>query len=147
MKTNKRGLLTITAMGIFLLFSSGCSSPGQKVEKAKEGLEEAKEDLLKAQTDSIADFELFKKEAEEQMAANDDVIAAFKRRSTQKGKVRAGDMKIINELEQRNVNIRKKIADYTDADKNNWTSFKAEVRHDLEGLGSALKDVTVKNSK
>jgi hypothetical protein len=31
--------------------------------------------------------------------------------------------------------------------KTDWESFKTEFNHDMEGLGQALKDVTVNNKK
>ena len=31
--------------------------------------------------------------------------------------------------------------------KENWEKFKAEFNHDMDGLGSAFKDLTVKNVK
>ncbi len=29
----------------------------------------------------------------------------------------------------------------------NWEAFRTEFSHDMDGLGSAFKDITVKNSK
>ena len=60
----KKSILTIAAAGfISAVIIAGCNSPAKKVENAQENLQEAKQELSQAQQDSVADFELFKKES------------------------------------------------------------------------------------
>ncbi|MBA3707137.1 MAG: hypothetical protein H0W84_14905 [Bacteroidetes bacterium] len=56
--------------------------------------------------------------------------------------------KRINELEQKNKDLKKRMADYNEQDgKSNWQLFKTEFTHDMDELGNALKDLTVRNTK
>ncbi|MDP1725241.1 MAG: hypothetical protein Q8M15_00555 [Bacteroidota bacterium] len=145
----KKIIFTITAAGFMLAtILSGCNSPSKKVENAQENLEEARQELSQAQRDSVADFELFKKESEERINNNDKLIAAFKERmATDKKQIKEEDQKIIDNLEQKNINMRKKIEEYKENGKDKWEAFKVEFNHDMDELADALKGLTVKNTK
>lgn len=121
-----------------------CSSPSQKVENAKTDLRDARQEKL----DSAADYESFKKESEERIHNNEVAIAAFKARmESDKKHIKENDQKMIDELEQRNINMRKKIAEYKENGKDDWSAFKTEFSHDMDELGTAIKNTTVQNTK
>lgn len=145
----KKIIFTLTAAGfVFATLLAGCSSPSKKVENAQENLNEARQELSQAQRDSVADYELFKKESEERINNNDKLIAAFKERmAIDKKQIKEEDQKIIDNLEQKNINMRKKIEEYKENGKDKWEAFKVEFNHDMDELGSALKGLTVKNTK
>ena len=50
-------------------------------------------------------------------------------------------------LEQKNTELKKILSDYKDEGQDKWTSFKNEFNHDMDELGKAFKDLTVKNLK
>lgn len=136
---------TIAALSVTLFVA--CSSPSQKVENAKTDLKDAKQELNEAQQDSIANFETFKKESEERINKNEIAIAAFKARmASNKNEFKEKDQKMIDELEQRNINMRKKIAEYKENGKDDWTAFKDEFNHDMDELGDAIKNITINNT-
>lgn len=41
--------------------------------------------------------------------------------------------------------MQKKMADYKADGKDSWAKFKEEFNHDMDELGKALKDFTIKN--
>lgn len=145
----KNSLLTIVTAGTILAtIAIGCNSPATKVENAKQDLKEARQELSQEQKDSIADFTAFKTESEDRIAGNEKTIAAFKERMvTDKTQTKKADQKVIDELEQRNINMRKKMDEYKYEGKDNWLSFKKEFNHDMDDLGQSLKNLTVKNTK
>lgn len=145
----KKSIYKITAL-VFMaaIILAGCNSPAKKVENAKENLDEAKQELNEAQRDSIIDYLAFKKSSEERIANNEKIITAFKERMiTDKKKIKVKDQKVIDELEQRNINMRLKIEEYKESGKDKWDAFKLEFTHDMDELGNSLKDFTVKNTK
>ena len=48
-------------------------------------------------------------------------------------------------MEQKNSDMKKKLADYKDEGQYKWTSLISEFNHDLDELVLSLKDLTVKN--
>ncbi len=141
----KKGIYTITLSVITMLtILVSCSSPSQKVENAKADLKDAKQE----QQDSIADYESFKQQSEERIAQNEKIIADFKAsRIANKQAIKASEQRMIDELEQRNINMRKKIVEYKENGKDKWEDFKAEFGHDMDELGEAIKGLTVNNEK
>ncbi|MBC7382556.1 MAG: hypothetical protein H7296_06105 [Bacteroidia bacterium] len=134
--------------GLLISGINACSSPTQKVEHAQENLIEAKQELAKAKQDSIVAYETFKKESEERISSNEKVIAAFKLRMiTDKTQLKVKDQKMIDGLEQKNIDMRKMMAEYNEKGKDEWESFKTEFNHDMDELGKAMNDLTVKNPK
>lgn len=120
-----------------------CTSPSQKVENAKTDLKDARQEKL----DSVADYELFKQESEERIHKNEVAIEAFKARmASDKKHMKENDQKMIDELEQRNINMRKRIAEYKENGKDEWSAFKVEFTHDMDELGTAVKNITVQNT-
>ena len=145
----KNSIVNFIAAGLILAaISTGCNSPATKVENAKQDLKEAKAELSQDQKDSIADYAAFKKESEERIAGNEKAIAAFKERmQNDKKQIQKADQKMIDELEQRNIEMRKKMEEYKVEGKDNWEAFKKEFNHDMDELGESLKNLTVKNTK
>jgi len=67
---------------------------------------------------------------------------------TLKKKEAAADYKIkVDELEQKNSDLKKQMDDYKAEGKEKWEKFKTEFGHDMDELGNAFKDFTVKNVK
>jgi NAD-dependent DNA ligase len=50
------------------------------------------------------------------------------------------------ELEQKNMELKEKLADYKDDGNEDWNAFKVEFSHDMNALGKAFSDLTVKNT-
>jgi len=94
----------------------------------------------------LADIENYRLETAKRIAANEQAIAEFNAGiEHEKKAVRAEHKKKIAELEQKNREMKKKLADYKAEGKEKWEIFKAEFSHDMDNLGKAFKNITVKN--
>ncbi len=141
----KRTILIIAALAFATTATfTGCTTPAEKVENAEENVEQANEALAKAKQEYLADLESFKKQTENQTITNEQMIAELKARvANEKMEARAAFNKRISELEQKNLEMKKKISNYKDDSLDSWESFKAEFSRDMDELGKALKDFFV----
>lgn len=143
----KKSIFTIAACSFIasaILIS--CSSPAEKVENAKNNVQEANADLNEANEEYLKDIENCRKETAERIAANDQCIADFNTRMEKEKKEVKEDYKTqMAALERKNGDMKKKMNDYKAEGKEKWESFKTEFSHDMDELGAAFKDLTVKN--
>ncbi|MDZ4664051.1 MAG: peptidase M23 [Bacteroidota bacterium] len=136
----------ITCISMQLLTS--CSTPAEKVESAVNEVTEAQKSLEKANEAYLVEIDQYKKEAAEKTAANDQSLTEFKVRiENEKKEAKEEYNKKIEALEKKNSDMKKSIADYKADGKENWEKFKTEFSRDMDELGSAFKDFTVKNKK
>lgn len=146
----------IFSIPVFLLmtglFIAGCSTPAEKAEKAEGKVDDAKQDLNKAQLDAAAAdkkaadaaaWNLFKAETELKITNNEARIADIKMQIKKSGK-KASLLysNKIDSLEVHNKNFKARLAGY-DSGQTNWESFKNEFSHDMDRLGDALKSFVV----
>ncbi len=145
---NLKSFQGITPFLMAILISTSCNSPAAKVEKAEDNVMEANQQLDEANKEYMAEVENYRKETSEKISSNDQRILELKANiANQKKEVRADYQKKIAALEQKNQELRKKMDDYKADSKDNWEAFKKEFNHDMEELGNAFKDLTVKNVK
>lgn len=134
-------------MVVAIVLLTGCNSPEQKVENAKSAVVEANKDLQQATRELMVDIDQYRRKTAVRIAANDSTIAALKATIAKE----TGDMKSDSEkqlvvLEQKNSDMKKKLADYKGEGKEQWENFKAEFNRDMNTLGEAFKNFTDKNS-
>jgi len=130
----------------------GCQSSSKKVEIAKDNVQvaeenvaEAKQELNEAVKDSI---QLFRKESEKRIIANEKSLAEYKVKiATEKKESRARYEKEWAELVKKNNELKMRLKDFNEESEDKWESFKTEFNHDMDELGKAFKDLTVKNTK
>ena len=137
-------------LSAFILFAGSglisCNSSAEKVEKAETEVKEANENLDEANAEYLADVEKFKAETNQKIADNAKSIADFNAKiATDKKEAKAEYKEKIAALELKNTDMQKKIADYKADGKDGWAKFKEEFNHDMDELGKALKDFTIKN--
>jgi hypothetical protein len=145
----KKSLLTIalTTLIIGTLITS-CNSSAEKVEDAAEKVDDATEDLKSAKEDFNYEYNKFKVESEQRMLDNEFKIAELKASKIKlKKEAKTEYDKTIADLEQKNSNMRTKLNDYKEEGKDKWESFKREFNHDMDELGSALKNLANNNVK
>jgi hypothetical protein len=150
-----KNLSLTLVISLFISAFISCDSNSSKVQDAKEKVQDEKKDVMdaqhdlaKAEQDSIAKFEEFRNAQIEKINENDKKIAELKESSKMEKKdAREKTEKKIAELEKRNNELRAKITNYKYDGKSSWESFKIEFNHDMEELGHAFKDLTVKNTK
>ena len=141
-------ITTIAGTLLSAAILTSCNSPAKKVENAQENVTEAKEDLAEANKEYREDMEKYRQETAEKIDANNKSLAEFNDRiKSQKMAAQADYKKKIAELEQKNTDMKKRMDEYNADGKENWENFKTEFNRDMEELGKAFKDLTVKNIK
>ena len=115
-----------------------------KVQDAKAEVVEAEQELYQALKDSIQQF---KKESQEQLIDNIKSIDEYKAIIANENlETKASFEKILIDLEQKNIDLRKKLDDFKEESQDKWRIFKTEFSHDMDELEKAFQDLTVKNS-
>jgi outer membrane murein-binding lipoprotein Lpp len=148
------GLSTATLIAVIIF--AGCQSPEQKEKKAAVKVEDAKQELIKAQDDvkvndiktaNREEWKAFKGDAEIEIKKNETRIAELKIKLNKPGTAfDAVYGKKIEALEQKNNELKTKMENYENK-QSDWDSFKLEFNHDMNILAEALKNITVNNKK
>jgi len=123
-----------------------CNTPAEKVQDAKEDVSAAKVALDKAQQEYMEDLNNYRKETAERIAENERTAADFRVKiANEKREAKATYEDKLAELERKNTEMKNKINGYNSNNKDGWQDFKAEFNRDMDELGKAFKDLTVKN--
>lgn len=143
----KKLIFTITTSILLTgaIFTS-CNTAAEKVENAEDKSIKAFEDFNIANQEYLADIEHFKKETTAKIDANKKMIADFNLKiAYAKKDAKAYYVEQIAILEQKNIAMKQKLGAYKVNGKDNWEIFKAEFIRDMNDLGEAFKNFTVKN--
>ena len=132
--------LVVTMLMAGSIFTS-CDSPSQKVDDAKDKVQDAKEELKEAKQDLNAEYPAFKKDAEEEIAANDKRIAELRLKLAKPGKAPLDGLRKqrIDDLEKRNAELRRRLYGY-EKEHSDWEAFKRQFKHDEDNLRDAFRD-------
>jgi hypothetical protein len=143
----KKLFFTLTASILLTgaIFTS-CDFATEKINSVKNSASEANEDFSNAKEEYLVDIKNFKAETATKIEANNQKIEALNVRiEYAKKDVKAYSQEQINILEQKNNEMKIKLDEYKEDGKDNWEIFKAEFSHDMDGLGEAFKNFTIKN--
>lgn len=143
----KKLILTLCATLLLAgaIFTS-CNTAAEKVDKAEDKSIKADEDFNTAKEEYLADIENFKKETNAKIEANNLTIADFKVKiATSKKDAQVYYQEQIAVLEQKNIAAKQKLDAYKVSGQDNWETFKAEFSRDMNDLGEAFKNFTIKN--
>lgn len=133
--------------------STGCeNTPDEKIQDAKKNLQEAKHDVKEAVNDALTayrdEWESFRFDAEAKLRDNEYTINGHIKKMVKADPTQKAIFnKRIGELEQRNGELQKRLAEYHDDGKSNWEEFKQGFVHDLDALGTSLKGFSVHDKK
>ncbi|HSQ47906.1 MAG TPA: hypothetical protein VLM44_13425 [Lutibacter sp.] len=137
--------LSATVLLAGAIFTS-CNTAAEKVEKAEDKSIKADEDYNSAKEEYLADIENFKKETNAKIDANNQLIADFKVKiASSKKDAQVYYQEQITILEQKNIAMKQKMDAYQESGKDNWETFKTEFNKDMNDLGEAFKNFTVKD--
>jgi len=117
---------------------TGCESK----ENAKEEVQKADQALKDAQTQFDNEWQQFKNDAESKIDNNEkrinDLKAEMKKTSA---KFKAKYANKVLTLEQKNIELRKKLNGYKYEGKDNWEQFKQDFNNNMDSVGNALKNI------
>jgi hypothetical protein len=116
---------------------TGCEKTS---ENAKEKVSQANQDMADAQAQYEKEWQQFKSDTELKINANQKNIDDFKTamKKTNK-KFRAKYENQVLTLEQKNIELQKKLNDYKYEGKDNWEQFKQKFNYDIDSVGNAIK--------
>jgi hypothetical protein len=144
-----------SALILAITLFSGCQTRSTKIKNAEDNLQEAKMDLAEAKTDlymirldTISNYNQFKTEAEKIIIAQEKSITEFKAWLVSEKK--ENDAEHNNRLvvmENKNRELKTKLADFKEEGQDKWIVFRDEFNRDMNELGKSLKDFTVENVK
>ncbi len=125
---------------------TGCNTNREKkVEDAKENVEQANQELKDARAEYEKEWQQFNTDAELKINANEKKIADFKALiKTASGRSKAKYEKEVIELEQKNIELRKRIREYKYEGKDSWETFKKDFNDGLDYIGNTLNDIFTK---
>lgn len=132
----------------------GCQNTSKKEEAAKDNVEEARDNLDDAKEElsdvraaaTEKEWNDFKDSTNSTIKQNEIRIAEMKIKMKRTGKsIDEIYAKQIEELEQKNKNIKLKVQEYKNDTNSDWESFKEEYNRDMDELGAAMKNMTVDN--
>jgi hypothetical protein len=127
---------------------TSCMSSEDKVENSKVQVENAQENVDEAKRQQAENEAQFKFEANQQITANEQLIADLKLYSkNKKAEVKAEYDKSINDLETQNEVLKARVEAQKEANDEKWESFKTEFKHDMDELGKSLRDLGKDNVK
>lgn len=132
----------------------GCKDASKKEADAQENVQDARENLDDAKVELSAarraateeEWKAFKDSTNATIAQNEVRIAEMRAKIKKTGKTIDEEYAIkIQELEQKNKDIKNKLEVYKNDANSDWESFKKEYNHDMDDLGNSLKNFTVDN--
>ena len=117
------------------------------VEDARRDLDDAKEELSDARQAATAEeWKSFRESTDSTIRQNELRIAQMKANMKNTGKsIDEMYAKKIEELEQKNNNIKLQVQAYKNDTNSDWEEFKEEYNRDMNELGAAMKNLTVDN--
>jgi mRNA-degrading endonuclease YafQ of YafQ-DinJ toxin-antitoxin module len=139
---SKNFILTGLVLIAGLIFIGCNENREQKVDDAKEDVQQANEDLVAAEKEYNNEWLQFKSNVEAKILANKELIKDFK--IAMKGtsaKFKTKYEKEVLTLEQKNIELTKKLNDYKYEGKDKWEEFKNGFNEDVDIVTTALKDI------
>ena len=141
-KTKMKNLTFAVTLVMAVAVSTAFGQQDKKAAAARKDVAEAQKDLKEAKTDSAADFQKFKKDAEQKISDNQKKIAELKaKKSTDSKELKEKYDKKVLALEQKNNDLKKKIEGCNNTKTSTWTSFKREFNHDMDELVTSIKNI------
>lgn len=93
----------------------------------------------------MKDMAKYKKQTADKISSNDSIIAGLKAKlQSGKNDIKAEYKKSIAELEQKNAEMKERMANYKAEGKSNWEIFKIQFNKDMNDLGNEFKKLTDK---
>ena len=149
----KKPILTVALAVFFIqgIMITGCKSPSQKAEDAKENVQDAQEDLTDAKQEANTavvkaaneeEWKIFKIDADAKIKKNELRISELKVKLKNTGTgLDKSDKQTIDALETRNAEFKNRINDY-EKNQTDWETFTREFNQAMNELENDLKDAT-----
>lgn len=141
------------AVFISVVTYSGCEkTPEKRIEHAEQDLHDAKKEIREAikdvQTAYKDEWHTFQFDMEAKLRDNEYRINELKRQMVKThAKTKMQFDKEIETVEQRNENLKQRLAEYRDKGKEEWENFKKEFAGEVETIQKSLSDLAESGKK
>lgn len=134
---------------------TSCKSAAQKNAKAENKVMDTKQDLVLAETEVVEqrkvnaeEWKAFKTGSDLQIDKNEENIAALKAAMNTPGATPDYEYdKKINKLEASNQDLETRMENYENDQGRDWDTFKCEFNNDMNAIGQAFRNLTVKSEE
>lgn len=137
----KTSVIMLVSMAFYQV---GCNSSTKNLEDAKTESVKAETELKIAEKEYLEDLREYRIAKANEILENEKRIAEYKALKVE-NKVAINEK--IDAIEKKNNELKTKMENYKDDGEENWKTFKSEFNRDMDELGKALKDLTIKNNK
>ena len=142
---NRYFILTVTMLIAGLVLTGFYMNRDKYDKNYQDKDKQASQGAKKEKAKFDKEWKEFKSNAELKINANEKRIGEFKVKiKTASIEVKADYDKEITVLEQKNVELKKKINEYKYEGKDKWEEFKQSFNRDMDIVGKALKDFFAK---
>ena len=142
---NRYFILTVTMLIAGLVLTGFYMNRDKYVKNYQDKDKQASQGAKKEKSKFDKEWKEFKSNAKLKINANEKRIDEFKVKiKTASKEVKADYDKEITVLEQKNVELKKKINEYKYEGKDKWEEFKQGFNHDMDAVGKALKNLFAK---
>jgi len=128
----------------FILLIAGSLLTGcdNNRDNAKEKIKQANQEMVDAQAKNEKEWQQFKSDTELKINANQKNIDDFKTalKKTSKNFKAKYENEVLT-LQQKNIELQKRLNDYKYEGKDNWEKFKQEFNTNIDSVGNALKSL------
>ena len=135
---------SVVMLVLLAFYQVGCNSSTKNLEDAKTESVKAETELKIAEKEYLEDLREYRISKANEILENEKRIAEYKALKVE-NKVEINEK--INAIEKKNNELKTKMENYKDDGEENWKTFKSEFNRDMDELGKALKDLTIKNNK
>jgi hypothetical protein len=145
----KINIIQTILLSVLIFWIGGCQNKAsEKLKRDQMEIALAEKQLQLAQDQFQTDLEYYRTENTARLTANEIMVKDFKERmASSKQQMKADLNKTITDLEEKNSAMKNKLNEYKLEGKDQWADFKTEFNHDMDELGTALKNLTVDNTK
>lgn len=144
MKKSIQILATVVVMS-GMLFTS-CKGPVEKEVSSEIEMAEAQEALEEENRLLQLEVDAYRTSLNEKIASNELSIREFQTKNASlKSDAKVAYEKKISDLQAKNDSLRMRMSDFQSESKEDWEAFKSELNRDMEELGKAFKEFTIKN--
>jgi hypothetical protein len=127
---------------IMLIVGAGVTGCDKNRENTQKDVEQANKEMMDEQAQFDKDWQQFRNDAELKINANEKKIDDLKlamRTTSAKFKTKYENQVLT--LEQKNIELRKKLNNYKYEGKDNWEIFKVEFNQEVDTVITAINDI------
>lgn len=139
----RNSILTIISISFLAVFAlNSCDRPAQETDMERDATVETERDIDPQDREYRVNDEDFMTDAEIQIAEHNAMIEQYRERirTEEDPEDREELHERLDEIEQRNMDLERRLHEYEPTSDNDWEEFKDEFNSNTEDLRNSLRD-------